>query len=185
MLIIGIAGPARSGKDTLCQFLLKTYGQAGARYAFADPMKEAIKKAFCLDEQHVNGNLKETPIPELGSKSPRYILQTFGTDYAREYITAGIWLRVAERYIAALNKPVIVIPDVRFENEAEWVRQQNGVIVHLQRADAETINAHISENGIRQQPEDFVIENNGSLETLRLRAKGLVQEITEGLSWVS
>lgn len=174
--VIGIAGPARSGKDTYCELLreqLYINHVPSARYAFADPIKEAIKKAFLLNESHVNGALKETPIPALGNKSPRQMLQWFGTEYGRQMIDPDIWLNVAQRFIDKLPRSVIVIPDVRFENEADWIRER-GFLLHIERADCAGVTAHVSEAGIQREEDEPVILNDGSLDDLAESAKDLV-----------
>ena len=39
--LIGIAGPARSGKDTIANFIVATAG--GYRYSFADPIRQMLR----------------------------------------------------------------------------------------------------------------------------------------------
>lgn len=62
---------------------------------------------------------------------------------------------------------VIIIKDIRFENEAEYIRKHNGEIWHIIRPDAVKVNAHESEAGIRSQTKDRVLMNTGTLEQLR------------------
>lgn len=62
------------------------------------------------------------------------------------------------------NKSIIIIKDIRFENEAEYIRNLSGVIWHIVRSNAESVNIHSSELGINVQPGDLVIKNNGTLE---------------------
>ncbi|WP_438281333.1 deoxynucleotide monophosphate kinase [Pseudomonas alabamensis] len=61
---------------------------------------------------------------------------------------------------------VIIIKDIRFENEAAFLRRHNGKIWHIKRQDLPKVNAHSSEDGIAQALEDVLILNNGSLEDL-------------------
>lgn len=61
----------------------------------------------------------------------------------------------------------IIIKDIRFENEAAFLRQHNGRIWHIKRPDLQKVNAHSSEHGIVQAPEDTLILNDSSLESLR------------------
>jgi len=64
------------------------------------------------------------------------------------------------------NSDVILIKDIRFENEAEFLRRHQGVIWHIVRHDAEKVNAHASELGIAVVEQDVVIDNNGTLAEL-------------------
>jgi hypothetical protein len=61
---------------------------------------------------------------------------------------------------------VIIIKDIRFENEADFLRRHNGVIWHIVRDKAEKVNAHASEQGIQMAAHDVVIPNNGTLADL-------------------
>ena len=72
----------------------------------------------------------------------------------------------------------MVITDVRFENEAQWVRKMGGRIVHVIRNNAPTVNPHASEAGVVQLPEDGVIINEGTdLESLQLTVKEFLRVV--------
>lgn len=60
----------------------------------------------------------------------------------------------------------IIIKDIRFENEAEYLRQHNGAIWHISRADLPKVNAHSSELGILYQPGDYQVLNHGTVSQL-------------------
>ena len=82
--------------------------------------------------------------------SPRKVFQLFGTEYGREKIHKDVWLKLAE---AELNKPTnhgLIITDVRFENEAKWIRHNDGWVVHVRRngQDKPEVRNHVSEAGI-------------------------------------
>lgn len=167
--VIGIAGPARSGKDTVRQFILACNG--GYSYSFADPLYAMVHAGLGLDlrDQYWQDR-KEEPIEILG-KSPRQILQTLGTEWARQMINEDIWLIMAQQRMYQYG-PGMVIADVRFENEAQWVRKANGRMVHLRRKAAPTVNAHASEGGVQVVEGDIVIHNDGSLEDLQAAVRG-------------
>ena len=71
--LIGIAGRARSGKDTSANFLAQILGWD--TYAFADPIKDTLTSVF--GHLFRSGD-REAPIEWLG-KSPRQLMQTWGT----------------------------------------------------------------------------------------------------------
>ena len=60
----------------------------------------------------------------------------------------------------------MIIKDVRFENEANFLRNHGGTIWHIKRDKALKVISHASEMGIKVKSEDIVIHNNGSLEDL-------------------
>ena len=160
-MLIGITGKAGSGKDTVADYICDNYGWV--KYSLASPIKRGICAIFGWDDSMFqNRELKES-VTEHG-KSPRQMAQTLGTEWGRELINERIWLMLAEKFIRESRKAV-VIPDVRFENEAHMIRREGGIIIHLDR-DVESVAAHSSEAGVDQEIEDLVIVNNGSIKKL-------------------
>lgn len=66
------------------------------------------------------------------------------------------------------GKSIIIIKDIRFENEAAYIRKLGGEIWHIVRDNAEAVNAHSSEFGIKAKPGDITIKNNGTLADYKL-----------------
>lgn len=62
------------------------------------------------------------------------------------------------------DKSFIIIKDIRFENEAAYIRSIGGKIWHIVRLNAEQVNQHTSELGIEVRADDIVIPNNGTFE---------------------
>lgn len=162
--VVGIAGRARVGKDTLTDFLLAQYG--GYRHSFAAPLKSMLKAGFNLDfDDPYWVDRKETVIPALG-RSPRELMQTLGTEWGRMLVHPDVWLILATGTLHNRG-PGMIVSDLRFENEAAWVRRMGGVVIHLQREAAPQVKDHKSEAGIAVQPVDLQVFNNGSLEDLQ------------------
>lgn len=67
------------------------------------------------------------------------------------------------------DKNIIIIKDIRFENEAEYIRKIGGAIWHIVRDNAEPVNQHSSEQGISVQHSDTIIHNNGTLEEYKAK----------------
>jgi len=168
-VVIGLAGPARAGKDTVRDIIISNIG--GYRYSFADPLR-AMLAAIGVDmsDPYWIKN-KETPIPALGNRSPRYLLQTLGTEWGRNLVTPDIWLSLATNHLR-LTGPGMIIADVRFGNEAEWVRKL-GQLVHVRRSDLPVISeyAHESETGILPLENELVIYNTGTISELERKIK--------------
>lgn len=161
--VIGIAGPARAGKDTVASYILGARGY-GYRYGFADPIKRMLLalNIDCTDPFWVQN--KESEIPALGV-SLRHLLQTLGTEWGRRLVNPDLWVILAKQQLADAG-PGMVVSDVRFENEAKWIRSIGGLIIHLRRKDAQQVKPHESEFGIAIEPVDVCIGNNGTLEQL-------------------
>lgn len=167
-ILIGLTGFARSGKSTAASHLASEH--SFETYAFMTPLKEGIAAMFNLSIEDIEGPGKEQPIGWLG-RSPRQLMQLLGTEWGRDMISASIWLDLAEQNLGNLAElypeaPGFVISDVRFENEADFVRQRGGLIIHLKRADAPDVNPHASELGVAIQPSDLLINNDFDLASL-------------------
>lgn len=61
----------------------------------------------------------------------------------------------------------IIIKDIRFENEAAFLRSHNGEIWHISRPDLPKVNSHSSELGVAHSAGDLRLVNDGSLEDLQ------------------
>lgn len=169
--LIGIAGRARSGKDTVANFIIATIG--GYRYSFADPIRAMLAPlGVDMNDPYWQAR-KEDIIPALGV-SPRRMMQTLGTEWGRNLINPDLWIVLAHQRLLQ-NGPGMVISDVRFENEAAWIRKHGGRIIHVIRPDAKAIEAHASEDGIEVQDTDAQLFNNGTLEELQLSVRELLR----------
>jgi len=167
-LLIGLTGFARTGKTTAAQHLASEHGFEC--YAFADPIREALGSMLNLGPEDFEGAAKEQLIPWLG-RSPRQLMQLLGTEWGRHMISANIWMDLAEQRLNGLadaldSSPGFVISDVRFENEADFIRKRGGVVIHLSRDDAPPVSNHSSEAGVSVQPCDLVLRNNGTITAL-------------------
>lgn len=171
MKLIGLTGPAGSGKDSVAGFLSALHNFE--KFALADPIRFAIMGMFGTSYTEMNDRLaKESTIEWIG-KSPRQLMQTLGTEWGRKHVADDIWLRIAERKIETIrsanrfeSNPIagIVISDIRFDNEAELLRRLGGQIWHIYRPGTEfrlvgDTAAHPSEAGVIRHDEDIQISN--------------------------
>jgi hypothetical protein len=69
------------------------------------------------------------------SRSPRWILQKWGTEYRRRshYGWDSYWLDQVAGVIAAYPEARFVLTDVRFPNEADYVEREGGLLVRVRR----------------------------------------------------
>lgn len=162
--VVGVAGRAGSGKNAVAAMI-----PGAAVIQLADPLYAAVAVMLGVPEALLRHRAyKSAPLPGIG-KTPRQLLQTLGTEWGRHLVGEDVWIRMAERRIeqfAAAGVTVVAIADVRFENEAEWVRARGGEIWHVYRhglADDD----HASEAGIKVEAADRVIDNSGTLDDLR------------------
>lgn len=164
--LIGFTGLAGSGKTT-ARNALESVGWKNVKMAAA--LKDMARVLFCaagLDpEECVEGKLKEESLQELFGKSPRYVMQTLGSEWGRDCINHDIWVNLAKKQcLDLMDKGInVVIDDVRFDNEAEMIRSIGGKVVLL-KGRGGISGSHVSENGTHP---DLAINNLGSIDQFK------------------
>ena len=174
--IIGFTGPAGAGKDLAASMV-----PGGYRIAFADPLYQGLATMLGIPEGLLRArSTKEATFGDFG-RSPRELLQTLGTDWGRKLVAPDVWLRVAySRWHKAFRDghSVIVVPDVRFENEARLIRSKGGEVWLIHRPGVEPVAAHESEAGLPLRLIDRLIVNSGTIDQLRQRVESTFSRAT-------
>ena len=143
-MIIGICGLIGSGKGTVADFLVEQRGFT--KISFADKLKDGVASVFGWDREMLEGNTDESRAwrekvdpywsTELGKPvTPRLVLQLFGTDCMRNGFYDGIWVSLVKQQLLSHPETDFVIPDVRFENEADMIRSIGGKLWRVKRGD--------------------------------------------------
>lgn len=160
--VVALSGVAGSGKSTAAQYLVDMHGYTRVR--FAGPLKAAMA-ALGFSARDIEGRTKETPNASLCGKTPRYAMQTLGTQWGRDCIGedfwVGLWSKAANDVLE--NGGRVVTDDCRFSNEAATVRKMGGCIYRI-----------VGRGGIAGNHEsermdffaDTVIENDSDMATL-------------------
>ena len=154
-MVIGLAGAARSGKDTFYMLLSdELQGRAECkRLAFADELKEDLKPL--LMEKF---NIDPTNTTEHEKNLIRPLLVAYGTDLVRN-IDKKYWIKKISKKIKSNNKTIFIITDVRYPNESEWVKSfKESVMVFIERDGAPPANQEESKNcPILKSNSDYVV----------------------------
>jgi len=160
--IIGLAGPKGVGKTTIAKELARKIGPScwSQVFSFADPIRNMARAFGLSDFQLSDTKEKEKVIEGLGI-SPREFMQRIGTDFGRS-ISKDVWIHAMEQRIKGemcyWDVLTVIIDDVRFDNEAEFIRAHGGKVFELGRDDVEYTSEHSSEAGINPVLIDCVIE---------------------------
>ncbi len=183
-MIIGLSGYARTGKDTVANFLIEKYGFS--RMAFADSIRDAL---LALNPSITLADMTNVPLSSAVRKmgwetvkdlSPevRELLQRMGTEVGRNLFGENFWVDLLLKKALDLGTN-IVIPDVRFTNEADAIRSWNGEVWRINRPGTEPVNSHSSETDLDNYPFfSMVIENSSTPEELFLELTPIFEEIS-------
>jgi hypothetical protein len=202
-MIIGLVGFIGSGKGTVGD-ILETQGFS--KDSFAKPLKDACSIMFGWPREMIEGDTevsrkwREEPDSFWSEKfgytfTPRLALQLMGTEAGRNVFHQDVWV------ISLLNRAKgkdVVVTDVRFKNEINYIQQNGGVIVRVRRGEepewyklAEDAAAGFSsaimgmkDKGIHQSEWDWIgsefnytIDNDGTVNELGNKVKELLQFI--------
>lgn len=174
--LIGITGPKGSGKDTSIQALLN---DGFVVVKFADGLKNMLRsylRDYGVDhgtiERMLEGDLKEVPQEAFCGRTPRYVMQTLGTEWGRMLIGPKIWTNLF-RKMAGRHKKVAVT-DLRFLNEGGVLQEmkQEGVEVDtvriVPRSKGGTVaDLHQSEVELYSIGVNHVVQNDGTVQELQ------------------
>lgn len=140
-MIIGLVGFLGSGKGTVGE-ILENFGFKTE--SFAGHVKDIASTMFIWPRWLLEGDteksriFRESPCPFWSDKmgrpfTPREALQKIGTEVGRDIFDKDFWVHSLENRIDMTQN--YVITDVRFPNEIEWIRKNNGIIVEIQRGE--------------------------------------------------
>lgn len=193
MFKVAICGKANSGKNTVAKLIRKSlYAEfVGKRtiscdyIAFADPIKQIARTMFPdLPEKYLTGSSKFRSELVPGAfkdgvpLTVRQLLIDIGTS-GRAY-KESVWLDAFDAAYKKSNdkhKTMVIVTDVRFVNEFAHLKQKGFYNIRLLR-DAHLKIDHASEtnqDGIKNDEFDFVLDNNGSLKSLKEEVKKIVE----------
>lgn len=162
MTIIGVSGKKRSGKDSFFNIVNDLYPNYYKNVKYADKLKEICS---ILTGYHLNyfydGNLYDTKL-ELWGMTIRQFMQILGTEVFRDSFNQEVWVTALESNLKENEN--YIITDVRFLNEANWVKK-NGILIRVNRPQSQNLDTHRSEVELDDFDDfDYIIENDGTYE---------------------
>ena len=158
--VISLAGRLGSGKTLAADMLCAKYGFVKVK--FAQPIKDMMR-SLGLDARHIEGELKDEPCELLDGETPRWAMQSLGTEWGRSLISENLWLNRWQKLVdkhLSMNTNVVV-DDMRFQNELKMVRGLNAQVIVLLRNDHKE-GGHSSEGlDLSSVDADLVVDNTG------------------------
>ncbi|WP_410591099.1 hypothetical protein [Amycolatopsis sp. lyj-23] len=175
---VGIVGRMRSGKDTAAGVLVREHGYT--RLAFADPLKAM---AYATSPILHEGDRLADAVDRLGwerakdyNPEARRFLQRLGVS-ARDTLGPDVWITALTDHVRRVHGPVVV-PDVRFQNEAAELRSRGFVILRIRRPGLSDLDPHVSETESDAIRADVTVTNDSTPDALADRVHQLVKEYT-------
>lgn len=144
MRIIGLAGKAGAGKDYTYEHIKKEYACKVARLAFADGVRHEIEDVLSpgTTVNSFRDAWEGKKLPAMWRKpypdEIRSLLQWWGTEYRREQ-DPDYWVKKGVERLGefdAIGIDLVVVTDVRFENEAKAIRALGGIVVEVVALDS-------------------------------------------------
>jgi hypothetical protein len=196
-MIIGLLGFIGSGKGTAGD-LLKDMGFTPV--SFAKGVKDVAAEMFGWPRHLLEGDTqksrewREQP-DEFWSKefgkafTPRYALQLMGTEVGRDVFHEDFWVIRLKKYMEENPDQHFVITDVRFGNEIQFVHNQSGILIEIERGvrphwysiaasanrgDTKAEQYMLEQSGVHESEWrwvggqiDITIQNSGTVEDLK------------------
>ncbi|MBH2008062.1 MAG: hypothetical protein I8H71_00275 [Xanthomonadaceae bacterium] len=215
-VLIGLTGLANAGKDTAADLLVTHQGFT--KMAFADALYAEVAEAYCVDvrflmhretKEHplsalalarcssdlfvarliVNAQAAGQPLDLQAPRSPRQILQLWGTEYRRHqqprYWIDGLTRRIQFNTGNCLGHR-FVITDCRFPDEAAKVREFGGRIWQIKRTGVGPASTgHVSETTGDDFHPDAILHNDYDIRHLQQLVLGEFWAHDAGLASVT
>ena len=193
MKVIAFTGLAGAGKDLAATFFVNEFDYL--LYSFAEPLKNATRELFDWPKSRVWGSksVKEEKDSFWGI-SGREALQFVGTELVREHMhklvpdlpKGDFWIRHARRkleWAKDTGYPGMVICDLRFQNEGDWVvNNAQGLLIEIARPNAQGavgIDGHASEAGFQKgaypSSQYVKVVNDGTIDELYTKLEQIYQ----------
>ena len=177
MKIISLYGPQQAGKSEAAKAIATL--PRWTHLSFAQPLYDMMSALLGTDARQLD---KSMPNSALCGKTLRHALQTLGTEWGRGKIGDTIWLNAMDAAITrsqARGWEGVVIDDLRFMNEYQFLRERGATIIRIEREGCliPTLNqGHASEHDWCDFKYDHKVLNHKSILSLA----DVVCDIAEG-----
>lgn len=167
-MLVGLCGFKGSGKSTLVAHNLRVGLRPAQVVSFASPIKKALHAMGVPWAALINAEDKNFPLGLFCGKTGRQLQQSLGTEWGRDMVGPDLWIRLANDAVTKnwgyeLN---VIIDDVRFDDEAKYIKDNGGIIIHVVRANHKGLDMHRSEAGINPTFIDMEFVNDGDWDAM-------------------
>jgi len=181
--VVGFGHRSRVGKDTCAKFLnteLRMLGISTVHVSFASKLKEVcfdlygwagLKRAIHYENCPAD---RQIVLPAL-NKTPVQIWVEVGNKLRDVYPLT--WVQAALR--GQTNVKVVIVSDVRYQNEVDAIRDLGGKVYKVKNSRAVVLDT-IADNALQEVPDDGwdgIIENEGTIADLHSQMRVLSGQV--------
>lgn len=163
--IIQINGAKRSGKDTTADFIVDSI-ESSEKFSFSTPMKDIVSTTFGISmedmELHKNNpddfkiEIKDKDNKVIQSTDFRKVLQE-NSQSVKKHFGDTVWKDLLLKEVEKSDADLIVVADYRFPEE----KIDGATTVFIRNDDIESNDSHCSENALKDEKFDFILDNTG------------------------
>lgn len=200
---LAIHGKAKTGKNTVAKLIQQYCDFDVYETAFAKPIKEELIKLFDINSEYLFGSSEKRQELFDENLSYRELLIQYG-EFCKT-IDPKIWIKKTEKdilynvYNVKYKQPkdiiidqqslclntsfipfdykLIVITDLRFKREFDWLKKQNFKLLKLTRKNNDYFNNDLSETELDEMADnlfDYHMDNDGNLDELAQKVRHLI-----------
>jgi len=183
-MILLFCGFKGSGKDECTSFIQREY--CYEHYKISKYLKEMLKLLFGFSTNQLEGSEKETIASEW-DVTPREVMKYIGTNLFQfeiqkllPHIERDFWMHLLYRDIKRNRKSSIVISDLRFLHELDFMKRsfpdEKIIVVKVVRdSQIPPLAIDPSEDEHTTLNFDYIIPNNSSIQDLHINLRHLIE----------
>lgn len=183
-IVVYVHGSKQVGKTVLSEDLVRSAtsdGFSASTASIIGNMREYLKAAFRLTDEHVHGHLKEAPLEHCNGFSARNLMDDFVTWHFKRDPSRMCFLRGCMADIGRRDNQLVCIQDVIHEHEPAYIEEAAraaGAVpfgIHVSRP------SHTDTYGVNMPSNRFrgVIINDDGLDMYFKAASSLYADVIE------
>jgi hypothetical protein len=179
--IIGLLARSRSGKDTVCDYIIAKYTnspqgldpiQSVVKRRLAQPIKDAVCALYGFTHDQLESDDKDNINPVIGI-SPRmamvHITKSTMEQMGHDFFSRRLFNDIDSMPI---NAATIIIPDVRYKHDIHEIQKRGGILIKLERQNGPK---YEWEHAIDDMSGNYTISNNGSIQELYAKVDAIFE----------
>ena len=175
--IIGLLARSRSGKDTVCDYIISNYPNIHIqKRRLAQPVKDAVCALYGFTSEQLEGSYKDVVDKRIGI-SPRNAMVKITHDVmesmGHDFFSRKLFSEFDENKNSANT---IIIPDVRYSHDILEIKKRGGIVIKIERHGL-NVPRYKWEDIIDNMKGDCHILNDSSIEELYYQVDQIIRNL--------